>query len=56
MKLRPIAGDQFLDAIFFHHNHLVEGRHRRIVYRLDVNEYRNRESVQLIVDCLDLAS
>lgn len=54
LKLRPIDGVQSIDAIAFGQDRLVEGRHRRIAYRLDVNKYRGRESLQLIVECLDI--
>jgi single-stranded-DNA-specific exonuclease len=56
LKLRPINGNREIDAIAFGHDRLVNGRHRRIAYRLDVNEYRGMESVQLIVECLDITS
>jgi single-stranded-DNA-specific exonuclease len=50
LKLRRLESDQVLDAIAFNQNQLFERRHRRIVYRLDVNEFRGRETVQLIVE------
>jgi single-stranded-DNA-specific exonuclease len=54
MKLRPLDGADSIDAIAFNHDRLVEGRVKRIAYRLDVNEYRGMESLQLIVDCVDI--
>ncbi len=54
MKLRPIDSAHALDAIAFGHDQLAEGHHRRIAYRLDVNEYRGNQSVQLIIECLDM--
>ena len=54
MKLRPLDGADSIDAIAFNHDRLLEGRVKRIAYRLDVNEYRGMESLQLIVDCVDI--
>ena len=45
-----------IDAIAFGHDQPVEGKIRRIAYRLDINTYQGLESVQLIVECLDIAS
>lgn len=42
------------DAIAFNHPGLIEGRYRRLAYRPMVNEYRGRESVQLVVVATDL--
>lgn len=52
------GGDQWLDAIAF--NGVDHGWHElrqsvRAVYRLDVNEFRGRRSVQLIVEYLEPA-
>jgi single-stranded-DNA-specific exonuclease len=52
------GGDQWLDAIAF--NGVDHGWHElrqsvRAVYRLDVNEFRGRRSVQLIVEYLEQA-
>jgi len=55
LKLRPLEGDLVLDGIAFNVDRLVEGRHRRLVYRLGINEWRGRETVQLIVESLELS-
>ena len=54
LQVRPIEGSAPIDAIAFGVDRLVEGRNRHIAYRLDVNEYRGMETVQLVVESLDL--
>jgi len=54
LKLRHLKEDRVLDGIAFNIDRLVEGRHRRVVYRVGVNEWRGRETVQLIVESLDV--
>ena len=54
LKLRPLDSARVIDAIAFGHDRLVEGRHKQIAYRIDVNVYRGLETVQYIVECLDL--
>ncbi|MBV1877285.1 MAG: single-stranded-DNA-specific exonuclease RecJ [Pseudomonadales bacterium] len=54
LKLRTLDGAEIIDAIAFGHDRLVEGRQRRIAYRINVNSYRGLESVQFIVECLDI--
>ena len=56
LRVRRVDSDQLLDAIAFGEDSTVEGRFRRMAYRLDVNEYRGLESVQLIVESLGQAS
>ncbi len=56
LKLRPVQSDEMLDAIAFGEDSTVEGRFRRIAYRLSVNEYRGLESVQLVVESLGSGS
>ncbi len=53
MKARHLATDQVFDAIAFGRDRLVENRHSVLVYRLDLNLYEGRVSVQLIVDEID---
>ncbi len=54
LKLRPCASQQVLEAIAFNHDRLLDERTIRLAYRLDINHYRGRESVQLIIECADL--
>jgi single-stranded-DNA-specific exonuclease len=54
LKLRPLEGVETCEAIAFNHDRLLERRQLRLAYRLDINRYRGRESVQLIVECVDL--
>ncbi len=54
LKLRPINGTNTIEAIAFNHDRLLERRQMRLAYRLDINRYRGRESLQLIVECVDL--
>jgi len=55
LKLRPVNESRAIDAIAFNHDRLIEQRQLTVAYRLDINRYRGRENVQLIVECLDLA-
>ncbi|MDR0771432.1 MAG: single-stranded-DNA-specific exonuclease RecJ [Burkholderiales bacterium] len=48
-KLRLRDGDQFFDAILFQHTDPLPAR-IRAAYRLDVNEYRGMQSLQLVVE------
>lgn len=54
LKLRSITGVNTLEAIAFNHNRLLESRQLRLAYRLDINRYRGRETVQLIIESTDL--
>jgi len=54
LKLRPVSGINTLEAIAFNHDRLLEKRQLRLAYRLDINRYRGRESVQLIIESVDL--
>ena len=54
LKLRPIDSANTIEAIAFNHDRLLERRQMRLAYRLDINRYRGRESLQLIVECVDL--
>jgi single-stranded-DNA-specific exonuclease len=56
MTLRPVEGDRTIDAIAFNYPGLAEGRFRHIAYCVDINRYRGQESVQLIVETMDLSS
>ena len=50
LRVRPAAGGNAIDAIAFNQ---AGGSHRgqvRLVYRLDVNEYRGIETPQLVVE------
>ncbi len=57
LKLRLAMDDKLLDAIAFFVNTDEWPNHRceraRVVYRLDINEFRGRQSVQLMVDYLE---
>ena len=55
LKLSLLNGEQTIDAIAFNQDRLIEGRNKRMAYRVDINEYRGVESVQLIVECVDVA-
>ena len=55
LKLSLLNGEQTIDAIAFNQDMLIEGRNKRMAYRVDINEYRGVESVQLIVECVDVA-
>lgn len=56
LKLRPVDGDQIIDAICFgyldKHESLPQGT-IRAAYRLDVNEFRERLSLQLMVKYIE---
>lgn len=54
LKLRSAGGD-VVDGIAFNHRQLAEGRYQRLAYRLDVNDYRGRASVQLIVEAVGVS-
>jgi single-stranded-DNA-specific exonuclease len=54
MILRPSDGTRRLDAIAFNSPpQPAAGRTVRLVYRLDVNEYRGAENAQLVVEYID---
>lgn len=53
LKLRHGTTDSLLDAIAFNHESLLEGRYRRLAYRVDINEYRGSTSVQLIIEATE---
>ncbi len=55
LLLRPLDApdDAFIDAIAFQHSELLRGEQARLYYRLDVNQYRGRRGVQLIVERVD---
>ncbi|MDA9064083.1 single-stranded-DNA-specific exonuclease RecJ [Pseudomonadales bacterium] len=55
LKLSLLNGDQTFDAIAFNQDRLIDGRNKRMAYRLDINEYRGVESVQLIIECVDVS-
>jgi single-stranded-DNA-specific exonuclease len=50
LKLKYEDTGRVVDAIAFNHDTLVEGRYQRMAYRVDINDYRGLESVQLIID------
>jgi uncharacterized protein YqgV (UPF0045/DUF77 family) len=52
--LRLLKDDELIDAIAFNHNRLIEERIKRMAYRIDINEYRGLEKVQLIIEAVDL--
>ena len=56
LKLRPLVGDQHIDAICFgylsSHNALPQGE-IRAAYRLDVNEFRERKNLQLMIQHIE---
>jgi len=56
LRLKPVDGTVSLDAICFgyldSHERLPEGQ-VRIAYRLDVNEFRDRLNLQLMVQSLE---
>ena len=55
LKMKLLRGDQTFDAIAFNQDRLVEGRNKRMAYRLDINHFRGRDSVQLIVESVDVS-
>ena len=50
MRLRPVTGDTVVDAIAFNQAGPAYRGVVQLAYRLDVNEWRGRESPQLIVE------
>lgn len=54
LQVRPRHGTGTVDAIAFNVDTLIEGRYRRLAYRVDVNEYRGLESVQLIIEATEV--
>jgi single-stranded-DNA-specific exonuclease len=54
LKMKLLRGEQTFDAIAFNQDRLVEGRNKRMAYRLDINHFRGRDSVQLIVESVDV--
>jgi len=55
MTLKPVGGSCQIDAIAFNAPMLPAGRlHARMVYQLDVNEFRGIVSPQLIVEHIEL--
>lgn len=54
LKLRLLKDDELIDAIAFNHNRLIEDKIKRLAYRIDINEYRGLEKVQLIIESVDL--
>lgn len=55
MKLRPRDSQRTIEAIAFNQGSLIEGRYRRLAYRVDINTWRGVSSVQLIVEATELA-
>ena len=55
LKLRPLNEDNIIEAIAFNQNRLLEQRQLRLAYRLDINHFRGRDSVQLIVESVAVA-
>ncbi len=55
LTVRPMDDDVAFDAIAFNQDRLLEGRYRRLAYRPDINVYRGRSSVQLVVVATDLS-
>jgi len=53
LVLQPVDSNVSIDAIAFNHGE-VAGERFQAAYRLDVNEYQGRRSVQLIVECIEL--
>jgi single-stranded-DNA-specific exonuclease len=54
MVLRPAGGSRRLEAIAFNSGvHTTPGGQVRLVYRLDVNEYRGVENAQLVVEHIE---
>ena len=54
MVLRPTGGSRRLEAIAFNSGvHTTPGAQVRLVYRLDVNEYRGVENAQLVVEHIE---
>jgi single-stranded-DNA-specific exonuclease len=56
MVLKPTDGSRHLDGIAFNHGvQPTTGGLVRLVYRLDVNEYRGVENAQLLVEHIEPA-
>ncbi|MFT7133597.1 MAG: single-stranded-DNA-specific exonuclease [Cyclobacteriaceae bacterium] len=55
LKMKLLRGEQTFDAIAFNQDRLVEGRNKRMAYRLDINHFRGRDTVQLIVEAVDVS-
>lgn len=58
MRVRPDGGQRSVNAIAFNQGSALDtllNEHVRLVFRLDVNEYRGVESAQLIVEHAELA-
>ena len=57
LALRAATGGQRFDAIAFGaaQSAITENQHVRAAYRLDVNEYQGRRSVQLVIDYIEPA-
>ena len=54
MVLKPACGSRRIDAIAFNSElQSATGAQVRLVYRLDVNEFRGVENVQLVVEHID---
>ena len=53
LRLRTDRGRVF-NAIAFGHTDLLSGLQHRMAYRPEINHYRGLESVQLIIEALDL--
>ena len=51
LTLQPANGDS-LDAICFNHPSLLDTHNFQCAYRLDVNRFRGRETVQLIIEAI----
>jgi single-stranded-DNA-specific exonuclease len=53
LRLQPLAGGPTFDAIYFNADPSLladPGETARVVYRLEVNEFRGRRNVQLNVE------
>jgi single-stranded-DNA-specific exonuclease len=50
MRVRPVDGDRSIDAIAFNHGGTPPRGTARMAFRLDINEFRGRETAQLIVE------
>ena len=58
MKLKPTDSLLLIDAIAFNTNEEQLGKNTdkiRVIYKLDVNEYRNNKSLQLMIEYLEPA-
>lgn len=56
LEVEPLEGGERIDAIAFHAErwlHEAPAKQLRLVYRLDVNEFRGRRRLQLIVEHLE---